>query len=56
MKSLIYIGLTIGSLLGGWLGSLIDHNPLFGPWSLTFGTLGALVGIWVGYKISKNYL
>jgi uncharacterized membrane protein YeaQ/YmgE (transglycosylase-associated protein family) len=55
MKALIYIGLTIGSLLGGWLGSMIDHDPLFGPWSLLFSTVGALIGIWAGYKISKYY-
>lgn len=52
----MYVGLTIGSLVGGWLGSLIDHNPLFGPWSLLLGTLGAFVGIWAGYKIGKSYM
>jgi len=56
MKSLVYVGLTVGSLLGGWLGSLIDHNALFGPWSVLFGTIGAFGGIWAGYKIGKDYL
>jgi uncharacterized membrane protein YfcA len=56
MKTLIWVGITIGSTLGAWLGSLIDHDPLFGPWSLLGGTIGSFVGIWVGYKIGKNYL
>lgn len=55
MKALIYIGLFAGSLLGAWLGSMIDHNPLTGPWSLLFSTVGALAGIWAGYKIWKYY-
>jgi hypothetical protein len=56
MKLLVYTGLTVGSVIGTWLGSFIDHDPLFGPWSLLGGTIGALVGIWAGYKIAKNYL
>lgn len=55
MKALIYIGLTLGSFLGTWLGSFIDHNALVGPWSFAFGTVGAFVGIWVGYKASKYF-
>jgi uncharacterized membrane protein YeaQ/YmgE (transglycosylase-associated protein family) len=56
MKLLIYTGLTVGSIVGAWLGSLIDHDPLFGPWSILGGAIGSIVGIWVGYKIAKNYL
>jgi len=55
VKALIYIGLAIGSVVGGWLGSLIDHNPLFGPWSILFGTIGAFVGIWAGYRVSQYF-
>jgi len=46
--------LTVGSLVGGWLGSLIDHNPLLGPWSFSLGTVGAFVGIWAGYQLGKR--
>lgn len=56
MKTLVYIGLFAGSTLGTWAGSLIDHNALFGPWSIACGAIGAFVGIWVGYKIGQNYL
>ena len=55
MKLLIYGGLTVGSLLGGWLGGLFDHGNFLGGWSLLFGTIGSFVGIWVGYKIGKYY-
>ncbi|HEX3568700.1 MAG TPA: hypothetical protein VHT70_03440 [Candidatus Saccharimonadales bacterium] len=55
MKAAIWIGATIGGLLGGWLGSLIDHSAL-GLWGLLFGTVGGIIGIWAGYKIGKNYL
>lgn len=52
-KILIYIGLTIGGLIGGWLGSLIDHN-LLGLWSLLLGGVGGLAGIWVTWKLISN--
>jgi hypothetical protein len=55
MKLAIWLSLTIGGLLGGWIGSLIDHSAL-GLWSIILGTAGSIAGIWVGYKIGKNYL
>lgn len=56
MKFLIYTGMTIGSIVGTWLGSLIDHDPLLGLWSLTIGGIGAILGILIAYKIGKMYL
>jgi hypothetical protein len=55
MKALIWIFLTLGGLLGGWLGSLLDHGNVFGAGSIILGTLGSLSGIWVAYKINQNY-
>ncbi|HKR82091.1 MAG TPA: hypothetical protein VJR27_03760 [Candidatus Saccharimonadales bacterium] len=55
MKLLIYVGLLAGSLAGGWIGSILDHGNVFGGWSLLFGTVGALIGIWTGYKAGKHY-
>lgn len=51
-KSLIYLCLFVGSVVGGWLGSLLDGGNLLGVWGFLGGTVGAIIGIWVGYKLS----
>lgn len=56
MKALIYIGITAGSLLGSWLGSLMDHGAFFGFWGIFLGFIGAIGGLYTGYKIGQNYL
>lgn len=56
MKTAIGIGMTVGGLAGGWLGSLLDHGNAFGLWSILLGGVGGLVGIWAGYKIYQNYI
>ena len=53
---MISLGLLIFGSLGGWLGSMMDHTSGIGLWSLALSTVGSLFGIWVGYKIAKNYL
>ena len=56
MKFLVYVGLTVGSLFGDWLGGALDHGNFLGGWSLLLGTIGSLVGIWAGYKASQYFL
>lgn len=56
MKSLIWIGITVGGTLGGWLGSLLDHGSLLGAWGIIGSALGSIAGLWVGYKIAHAYL
>ena len=53
-KTLIWIGMTIGSITGGYIGSLLDHGNMIGLWSIVFSTSGALGGIWAGYKIGTS--
>jgi hypothetical protein len=55
MKTAIWIGVTVFSTLGSWLGTLMDHGNWLGGWSLIMGTIGSIVGIWLGYKVGKNY-
>lgn len=40
MKLMIWIGITIGGLDGGWLGGLFDHGNMLGGWSMLLGTVG----------------
>jgi hypothetical protein len=53
-KSLVWIGLTIGSIVGSGLGSLMDNGNYFGVWGIVLGALGGIAGIWAGYKIGNN--
>jgi hypothetical protein len=56
MKGAILIGTTVFGLIGGELGALMDHGNQFGGWAILLGTVGSIAGIWVGYKVAKNYL
>jgi hypothetical protein len=55
MKLMIWIGITVGGLVGSWLGALMDSNNYLGGWSILLGAVGSLVGIWAGFKIGKTY-
>lgn len=56
MKLMIFLGVTVFGLLGGWLGTVMDHGNGFGGWAIVLSTAGSLFGIWAGYKVAKNYL
>lgn len=53
-KTFIWLGITIFSTLGSWLGTLLDHGNWLGGWSIMLGFVGSIFGIWAGYKFSKN--
>lgn len=54
-KLFIYIGITVGSLVGSYLPVwLFNVNPL-GAVSILAGSVGALVGLWAGYKAQQNF-
>ncbi|MDB5182732.1 MAG: hypothetical protein JWO47_516 [Candidatus Saccharibacteria bacterium] len=54
MKMLIFLGTTVGGVLGGLFGQILDKGNGLGGWSLLFGGLvGPLLGLWAGYKIGK---
>ena len=55
MKLMILIGVTIGGMIGGWLGAaLFDHGNWLGGWSILLSGAGSFVGIWAGYKAAQN--
>jgi len=50
-KLLIFLGMFIGSWLGWWLGDLIGG---FG-WAFAISGLGSIAGVFVGWKIDKEW-
>jgi hypothetical protein len=50
MKMMIWVGITLGGIIGGWIGSLLDHGNMLGAWSIILSVVGSLVGIWAAVK------
>lgn len=55
MKLMIFIGITVFGTLGSWLGSLLDGGNWFGGWSILVGAIGSFFGLWIGYRIGRDY-
>jgi uncharacterized membrane protein YeaQ/YmgE (transglycosylase-associated protein family) len=53
VKRLIWIGAIVGSTLGGLLPSLW-HASMWSMSGLVLSTIGGLVGIWAGWKVSQR--
>ena len=53
-KKLIWLGLFVGSTVGGMLPELWGDN-VFSFWSVILTAVGGIIGIWLGYKISEGY-
>jgi hypothetical protein len=51
-KSLILIGLSIGSVIGGYLPTLFGADAL-SMWSILGSGVGAILGIYVIYKYTS---
>ncbi len=51
---MVWLGVFVGSTIGGLIGTAFDHGNGLGVWSFTLGTVGAFVGIWAGYKIANS--
>lgn len=52
----MWIGITVGGTVGGWLGAAMSHGNWLSAWSILLGAVGSLLGIWAAYKINQNYL
>ncbi|MDQ2932918.1 MAG: hypothetical protein M3Q80_00865 [bacterium] len=51
-KTLIWIGVFIGSTLGGWIPTLWGAG-IFSFSGIIGSMLGGVAGIWAGYTLSK---
>jgi xanthosine utilization system XapX-like protein len=49
-KKLIWIFMAVGSLIGGFIPSLWGADS-FSLSPLIFGSIGGIIGIYIGYKI-----
>jgi hypothetical protein len=52
MRSAIWLGILIGSTIGGMIPSLWGDG-IFSYSSVLLSGAGAFVGLWVGYKLSS---
>lgn len=53
-KPLIWIGLFVGSTLGGFVPELWGVSA-FSFTSVLFSALGGFIGVWLGWKIGEQY-
>ncbi len=51
-KVLVFLGMTIGSIIGGYVPTLFGAGWLSYS-SILFSGIGSIVGILVGYKLSN---
>ncbi len=51
-KTVIYMGLTIGGVVGGYVPVVLFHVSAFSILSIVFGFIGCLVGLWLGWKLT----
>jgi len=52
-KTLIWLGVFIGSTAGAWLGGLVSNGNLLSWQSLLGTALGSFAGIYAGYKLGQ---
>lgn len=51
MKKLIWLGMFVGSIVGGYI-PVIFGVSIFSFWSLIGNGVGSIIGIIAGYKLS----
>lgn len=54
LKHYIWLGIFVGSTIGGIVGNWVDHGNGLGFWTFALGTIGSLLGIWGGYKLGNG--
>ena len=51
-RFLVFLRMTIGSVIGGYIPTLWGAG-IFSYSSVLFSGIGAIAGIWIGYKLSN---
>ena len=51
-RFIIFIGMTLGSIIGGYIPTLFGAG-LLSYSSILFSGIGSILGIWIGYKLSN---
>ncbi len=51
-KSMIMLGMIIGSLAGGYMPALLGADA-FSPTSLLGSVAGGILGIWIAYMLTR---
>ena len=54
MKKLIFLCMTIGSIIGGYIPTFWGVSNISFS-SIILSACGGLAGIWVGYTLAKNF-
>ncbi len=52
---MIFLGVIIVGTIGSWIGAAMGHGNWLGGWSLLFGTVGSLAGVWAGFKAGQYF-
>jgi len=52
-KPFVWVGMFVGSMIGGYIPALWGDTNIFSFASLILGTVGAVAGIYAGWKISR---
>ena len=53
-KKVILFFATVGGIVGGYVPVLFGDSEFFDGWSILAGTIGSIVGIWLGVVVSKR--
>lgn len=53
-KSLLYLGATVGSTIGGFIPSLMGVDWL-SAWGILGSGVGGILGVWGMYKLADRY-
>ena len=54
-KVWIITGMTLGSIIGGYIPSLWGDYSLFSFSSILGNLAGGALGIWIGFKVSEMF-